>query len=70
MDNYNIQALYKAVILLVDRFDMDLEPDASGVFDLQKAMHRQSVLIARTGIEVGLSSQISFDSLKGKTLPL
>ena len=70
LDNYDIQPLYKAVILLVDRFDMDLEPDASGVFDLQKAIHRQSVLIARTGIEVGLSSQISFDSLKGKTLPL
>ena len=49
---------------------MDLEPDASGVFDLQKAIHRQSVLIARTGIEAGLSSQISFNSLKGKTLPL
>ena len=70
LDNYDIQPLYRAVILLVDRFDMDMEPDASGVFDLQKAMHRQSVLIARTGIEVGLSSQISFNSLKGKTLPL
>lgn len=70
LDSYNIQPLYKAVILLVDRFDMDLEPDASGVFDLQKAIHRQSVLIARTDVEVGLSSQISFNSLKSKTLPL
>ena len=70
LDNYHIQPLYKAVVLLIDRFDMDLEPDASGVFDLQKAIHRQSVLVVRTGIEVGLSSQISFNSLKGKTLPL
>ena len=70
LDAYKIQPLYKAVILLVDRFDMDLEPDASGVFDLQKAIHRQSVLVARTGMEAGLSSQISFSSLKGKTLPL
>ena len=70
LDNYHIQPLYKAVILLVDRFDMDLEPDASGVFDLQKAIHRQSVLVIRTGLEVGLSCPISFDSLKGKTLPL
>ena len=70
LDDYDIQPLYRPVILVVDRFDMDLEPDASGVFDLQKAIHRQSVLIARTGIEVGLSSQISFNSLKGKTLPL
>ena len=70
LDDYKIQPLYKAVILLVDRFDMDLEPDASGVFDLQKAIHRQSVLIVRTGIEVGVSSQISFSSLRGKTLPL
>ena len=69
-NNYDIQPLYKAVILLVDRFDMDVEPDTSGVFNLQKAIHRQSVLIARTGIEVGLSSKISFNSLKGKTLPL
>ena len=70
LDDYDIQPLYKAVILLVDRFDMDLEPDANDVFDLQQAIHRQSVLVVRTGIEVGLSSQISFDSLKGKTLPL
>lgn len=43
--------------------------DASGVFDLQKAIYRQSVLIARTGIEVGLSSHTSIDSLNGKTIP-
>ncbi len=70
LDSYDIHPLYKGVILLVDRFDMDVEPDTSGVFDLQQAVHRQSVLIARTGIEVGLSNQMSFDSLKGKTMTL
>ena len=70
MDNYDIQPLYKAVIPLIDRFDMDMEPNANGVFDLQKAIYKQSVLIVRISIEVGLSSQISFDSLKGKIIPL
>lgn len=70
LDKYDIHPLYKAVILLVDRFDMDVEPDTSNKTDLKEAVHSQSVLIARTGIEVDLSSSISFSSLKDKTLPL
>ena len=49
---------------------MDVEPDSRGTFDLSQAVHSQSLLVARTGIEAGLSEPISFDSLKDKALPL
>ncbi|KAL9609792.1 MAG: hypothetical protein Q9167_005470 [Letrouitia subvulpina] len=70
LDNYDIHPLYKAVILLCDDFNMRVEPDSNDVFDLQEAVYSQTILIVRTGEEVGLSSPISFSSLKGKTLPL
>lgn len=49
LDKYLIHPLYKAVILLLDRYEQ-VKPGSNGIYDLQKAVDSQSVLIARTGL--------------------
>lgn len=51
-----------------ERPDKDLtEPD--GFISLRKVARRQTVLIARTGAEEGLSAPISLEGLKSESLP-
>ncbi|KAL9631021.1 MAG: hypothetical protein Q9164_006116 [Protoblastenia rupestris] len=67
---YDIHPLYKAIILLIDRYEIDFQSDLDGLFSLEDAAQQQTVLIVRTGLEAGLSAKISFDSLRAKSLPL
>lgn len=67
---YDIHPLYKAIILLIDRYEIDFPSDLAGLFSLEDAAQQQTVLIVRTGLEAGLSARISFDSLRAKSLPL
>ena len=70
MRTYDIHPLYKAIILLIDRYEIGFQSDLDGLFNLEDAAEQQTVLIVRTGLEAGLSAKISFDSLRAKSLPL
>ncbi|KAL9099972.1 MAG: hypothetical protein Q9163_004598 [Psora crenata] len=67
---YNIHPLYKAIMLLIDRFEIDFQSDADNLFRLEDGAQQQTVLIVRTGLEASLSAPISFDSLRAESLPL
>jgi hypothetical protein len=71
--HYSLLPLYHAIIVIIDRLDRldkDCEPESDGFISLRKLAQRQTVLIARTGAEEGLSVPISFESLKSQSLPL
>lgn len=70
---YSLHPLYHAIIVIIDRLDRldpkdEVEPD--GFISLHKLAQRQTVLVARTGAEDGLSAPISFESLKSQSLHL
>ena len=67
---HDIHPLYKAIILLIDRYEIDFQSDLDGLFSLEDAAQQQTVLIVRTGLEASLSAPISFDSLRAESLPL
>jgi hypothetical protein len=73
LQHYSLLPLYHAIIVIIDRLDQldeDCEPKSDGFISLHKLAQHQSVLIARTGVEEGLSAPISFKSLKSQSLPL
>ena len=59
---------------MIDRFETrsqrEYQAGPDGVISLQNVAQHQSVLIARTGVEAGLSAPISFGSLQIESLPL
>jgi hypothetical protein len=67
--HYSLLSLYHAIIVIIDRLDR-LKPESDGFISLRKLAQHQTVLIARTGAEEGLSVPISFESLKSQSLPL
>ena len=73
-ENYKIHPLYPSLVLMVDRFELGprlgefRRPD--GYINLQDVTYFQSVIIARTRLELQLSAPISFKSLCEKALPL
>ena len=67
---YDIHPLYKAIALLIDRYEIDFRSDMDDLFSLQDAAQQQTVLTVRTGLEDSLSAPISFDSLRADSLPL
>ena len=70
LQRYDIHPLYKAIILLIDRYEIDFQSDLVELFRLEDEAQQQTVLIVRSGSEAGLSAPISFDSLRAKSLPL
>jgi hypothetical protein len=73
LQHYSLLPLYHAIVVIIDRFDLSTkdyvrEPD--GFLSLRKCAQVQTVLIARTGAEEGLSASISFESLRPHSLPL
>ncbi|WEW61671.1 hypothetical protein PRK78_007163 [Emydomyces testavorans] len=69
--HYSLLPLYHSIVVIIDRFDSsDTEPESDGHVSLCKIGERQTVLIARTGMEEGLSAPISLESLKSQSLPL
>lgn len=73
LEHYSLLPLYHAVVVIFDRLELhrdNLEKDPDGYISLRKYAPFQSVLIARTGMEEGLSAPISFDSLRSDALSL
>lgn len=67
--HYAVSRLYRAVVVIIDQLcDWEEEPDGST--SLRKFAQCQTVLIASTGFEEGLSAPISLDSLRSESLPL
>lgn len=70
--HYGLFSLYHAIVVMIDCFlprpDDELESD--GFVSLRKVAQYQTVSIARTGLEEGLSAPISFESLQAQSLPL
>lgn len=71
LQHYSLLPLYHAIVVIIDRYrpDRDRENESDGFISLRKVAQRQTVLIARTGAEEGLSAPISLESLKPQSLP-
>lgn len=72
---YSLLPLYHAIVVIIDRLDrhgpvQTWERDPDGFISLRKLAQHQTVLIARTGADEGLSAPISLESLKSQSLPL
>ena len=74
LKHYSILPLYRAIVVMLDNYgsfpEENFPPDPDGYFNPRKYAQIQDVLIARTGVEEGLSAPISFDSLRSSRLPL
>ncbi|KAL8704952.1 MAG: hypothetical protein Q9201_001898 [Fulgogasparrea decipioides] len=73
LEHYSLLPLYRAIVVIVDENweppgGHDIEPD--GLISLHKVAQKQTVLIARTGVEEDLSAPISFESLRAQSLPV
>jgi hypothetical protein len=68
-EDYSLRPLYHAIVVIIDHLNRR-EPESDGFISLRKLAQHQTVLVARTGIEEGLSAPISFESLKPQSLPL
>ncbi len=71
--HHRLSLLYHAIVVLLDRLDrpdkgQELESD--GLVSLRLVAQRQTVLLARTGAEEGLTAPISFTSLRSQSYPL
>ena len=67
--HYALSPLYHAIVVIMDRQSHVLE-EPDGFISLRKVAQDQTVLIARTGLEQGLSAPISFESLRSRSFPL
>lgn len=67
---YKSLPLCKAIIVVLDQLDIDTNPDPDGFISLDKVSERQNLLIVRTGDEASLSAPISFEGIRGQSLPL
>ncbi|KAL8725069.1 MAG: hypothetical protein Q9181_006554 [Wetmoreana brouardii] len=72
-EHYSLLPLYRAIVVIVDENweppgGHDVEPD--GLISLHKVAQKQTVLIARTGVEEDLSAPVSFESLREQSLPV
>jgi hypothetical protein len=68
--NYKLLPLCRAIILILDELDQDVEEDEDRRVSLDEYSQAQSVLMVRTGDESHLSATISFEQIKAQTLPL
>ncbi|MCJ1327867.1 hypothetical protein MMC10_004542 [Thelotrema lepadinum] len=71
--HYHLFPLVRAIVIIVDRVEdglYDLPRDSDGMISLAGAARCQTVLIARTGLEHGLSAPVSLESLRPKSLPV
>jgi len=74
VQHYKLKPTYRAIAIILDNFDslrsLRVEPEEDGFISLRKMARTQTVLLARTGMEQGLSAPVSFQSLQAQTLPL
>ena len=70
---YCLRPTYRAIVMLLDRLDFQDKGqrlNVSGRVSLRRLARRQTVLLARTGIEEDLTTSISFASLRSQSFPL
>ena len=76
---FKLLPIFEALIVVFDEFKWPdpakpgallVERHSDGFYHYDEVAQRQSVILARTGHENGLSAPISFESLKDKALPL
>ncbi|KAL9623634.1 MAG: hypothetical protein Q9160_002090 [Pyrenula sp. 1 TL-2023] len=67
---YSLLPLYRAVIIIIDRLETNVGRDDDGLIDLGKVASNQTVLVARTGDEDGLSTPICLSKLGAKPFRL
>jgi hypothetical protein len=73
LEHYSLLPLYHAIVVIIDTMDAsrkNYEREPDGYISLRKCAQIQTVLIARTGAEQGLSAPISFESLRSHSLPV
>ncbi|KAK2803297.1 hypothetical protein FQN51_003715 [Onygenales sp. PD_10] len=66
----SIQPLYHAIVIIQDRDDRTHEMLGERPWSLHKYSQLRTVLVARTGMEEGLSAPISLEGLRSQSLPL
>jgi hypothetical protein len=70
---YSLLPLYRSIVVVVDRIDgcgAPTVPEPDRKTNIRMFAQFQTVLIARTGVEDGLSAAISFNGLASESLPL
>lgn len=60
---YTLLPLYRAVVIIIDRYEANIARDPDGLLNLRKMASSQTVLVVRTGDEEGLSAPIRLSKL-------
>lgn len=68
--SHKLLPLCRAIILVLDELDQDVEGDEDGCVSLDKYSQAQSVFMVQTGNESHLSPPMTFEQIKVKTPPL
>lgn len=67
---HKLLPLCRAIVVLIDQLAPSESPEPDGFVYVDKYAQRQSVVMIRTGDESCLSAPISFESIRGQSLPL
>jgi hypothetical protein len=67
---HKLLPLCRAIVVLIDQLAPSESPEPDGFVYVDKYAQRQSVVMIRTGDESCLSAPISFESIRGHSLPL
>ena len=67
---FKLLPLCRAIIVILDKLSPDEEVDPDGLIRLDEDMQRESVILVLTGDDSGLSTSVTFESLRAQSLPL
>jgi hypothetical protein len=67
---HKLLPLCRAIVVLIDQLAPSESPEPDGFVYVDKYAQRQSVVMIRTGDESCLSAPVSFESIRGHSLPL
>lgn len=68
--NFKLLPLCRAIIVILDELSPDTPVDPDGLIRLDEEMQRVCVLLVLTGDDSGLSTRVTFESLRDQSLPL
>lgn len=68
--DYKLIPLYRAVILMLDDYGPEAVKSPEGNLSMSQEAQRRTVLMIITGDDDGLSSPLTFDTIRSKSLPI
>ena len=67
---FKLLPVCRAIIVILDELSPAKEVDPDGLIRLDEVMQRESVVLVLTGDDSGLSTSVTFESLRAQSLPL